>query len=330
MVKIVKKYNENFTIVHNTLFTVNEQLPDEMKLSFKAMGIFIFLWHLPSDWTFHESELIKHGKEQLTAFRHGREELERLGFIEKKRARNNKGQLLDYEWVLNDNPTLDNLKQDNPTLGYPTLGNPILDNQQLQSTKDTKDELDKVRSSGDDFVNENPVENKAITAYEKLWGFPNAIALQDLTEWIDFYSDELVTYAIQIAGRNNVTSRGAYKYLDKVLTAWKNENVTTVEAAKKQNEEHNNRIDREFKSRKSYNKRPNIKETLPDWAKDDYKPKEYKQSNKHSRDELKKKIANLQNNRHDNSSNQNDTTKDYTREELEERLNKFKEKRNNE
>lgn len=190
--------------------------------------------------------------------------------------------------------------------------------------------LNRSSSSGDDFVNEQPSSNHAFDEYQKLWGFPNAIALQDLTEWIDSYSDELVTYAIQIAGRNNVTSRGAYKYIDKVLTAWKNEKVTTVEQAKKQNEEHNNRIDREFKARKSYNKRPNIKETLPDWAKDDYKPKEYKQSNKYSRDELKKKIANLQNNRHDNSSNQNDGIKDYTREELEQRLNKFKEKRKNE
>ncbi|MBC6389232.1 DnaD domain protein [Lactobacillus kunkeei] len=150
-------------------------------------------------------------------------------------------------------------------------------------------------SSGDDFVDEKPVNNQAFTSYEKLWGFPNAIAREDLTEWIKNYSDELVNYAIEIAGHNNVSSRGANKYLEAIITAWKNADVTTVEAAKKQNEEHNNRIDREFKSRKSYNKRPNIKETLPDWAKDDYKPKEYKQSNKYSRDELKKKIANLQN-----------------------------------
>ncbi|MCK8626575.1 DnaD domain protein, partial [Apilactobacillus kunkeei] len=104
-------------------------------------------------------------------------------------------------------------------------------------------------SSGDDFVDEKPVNNQAFTSYERLWGFPNAIAREDLSNWINNYSDELVNYAIEIAGRNNVTSRGAYKYLDKILTTWSNEKVTTVEQAKKQNEEHNNRIDREFKSR---------------------------------------------------------------------------------
>lgn len=190
--------------------------------------------------------------------------------------------------------------------------------------------LNRSSSSGDDFVNEQPSILKSFDAYQQLWGFPNAIVREDIQSWINDTSDELVSYAIEIAARNNVSSRGANKYLETILTAWKNADVTTVEAAKKQNEEHNNRIDREFKARKSYNKRPNIKETLPDWAKDDYKPKEYKQSNKYSRDELKKKIANLQKNRNDNGSNKNDGIKDYTREELEQRLNKFKEKRKNE
>ena len=258
MVKIVKQYNKDFTLVHNTIFKINNELPEDKRLSFKAMGIFMYLWHLPSDWSFMENELVKHGREKLTAFRNGREELEKAGFIKKKRCRNDKGQLLDYEWVLNDNPTLDKLKQaDKPTSDYPILGEPILDNQQLLSTNYTKDELDKVRSSSGGSKSEvessendtNNESNKSFTSYERLWGFPNAIATEDLLKWINDYSDELVNYAIEIAGHNNVSSYGAYKYLDTILTAWKKDNITTIEQAKKQNKEHSNRMDREFKQR---------------------------------------------------------------------------------
>lgn len=108
---------------------------------------------------------------------------------------------------------------------------------------------------------------KSFDAYQQLWGFPNAIVREDIQSWINDTSDELVSYAIEIAARNNVSSRGANKYLEAILTAWKNADVTTVEQAKKQNEEHNNRIDREFKSHKSYNK-PIKRESIPDdWGK---------------------------------------------------------------
>lgn len=148
-----------------------------------------------------------------------------------------------------------------------------------------------ISSSSDDFVDDKPVNNQAFTSYEKLWRFPNAIAREDLSNWINNYSDELVNYAIEIAGRNNVTSRGAYKYLDKILTTWSNEKVTTVEQAKKQNEEHSNRIDREYKSRRNYSK-PVKRETIPeDWGKHDQaKPVDAEKAR-----ELKERIARLRN-----------------------------------
>lgn len=265
MVKIVKQYNKDFTLVHNTIFKINNELPEDKQLSFRAMGIFMYLWHLPDDWNFMESELIKHGRENIAAFSKGRKELERLGFVKKTRGRDDKGRLTDYKWILYDNPNLENLKQvNNPTLDYPILEKPkqekpIVDNQQLLSTNYTKDELDKVRSSSGGSKSEvessennsNNESNKSFTSYERLWGFPNAIATEDLLKWINDYSDELVNYAIEIAGHNNVSSYGAYKYLDTILTAWKKDNITTIEQAKKQNKEHSNRMDREFNQRRN-------------------------------------------------------------------------------
>lgn len=146
-------------------------------------------------------------------------------------------------------------------------------------------------SSGDDFVDSKPSILKSFESYQQLWGFPNAIVREDIQQWINDTSDELVSYAIEIAGRNNVSSRGANKYLETVLTAWKNADVTNVEQAKKQNEEHNNRIDREYKSRRTYNK-PVKRETIPeDWGKHDHaKPVDADKAR-----ELKERIARLRN-----------------------------------
>lgn len=213
MVKIVKSYNKDFTIVHNTIFKINEKLPDDYRISFKAMGIFMYLWHLPSDWNFIESELVRHGKEKLTAFRSGREELERAGFITKKRCRNAKGQLLDYKWILNDNPSLKNIDEnDHSSSDYPKLDNPNLDNQQLLSTNCTKYGLYKVRNKG------TGKNNYIFKEYESLWGMPSVILKRKLLKLIQCYSYELVAYAIKKAGRNHISQKESLNYINRILS----------------------------------------------------------------------------------------------------------------
>ena len=262
MSKLIKNRDGNFTHIKNDIF--------DSGLSAKAIGLFCYLWHLPDDWQFYEMEVMNHFKDGRYSIRSGLKELEDAGYVKRVQARHNgDGKFTNYDWELNESPL-----SGFPTSGKPTSEKPTSDNQTLQSTKDTKYELDKISSSsGDDFVDSKPSILKSFESYQQLWGFPNAIVREDIQQWINDTSDELVTYAIQIAGRNNVSSRGANKYLETVLTAWKNAGVENVEQAKKQNEEHNNRIDREYKSRRTYNK-PVKREELPDWQseRDNAKP----------------------------------------------------------
>lgn len=306
MVKINKKYNRNYTVIQNTIFEFNEKLPKDQKMSFKAIGIFFYLWHLPADWEFYESEIINHSRENITAFRTGREELERYGFIHKKRRRNTKGQVSVYEWTLDDSPALDYLKQEKPTLDYPTQEKPKQENQHLLSTNGTKYLKNKVSSSGSessttDQVVQNSSESSKPSSkpkinpkknpyelYQQLWGFPNSIVRQDLQEWINEFSSDVVYYAIYTAGKRNVSSWGSGKYLKTVFDSWEKEKVKNLEQAKKQNAEHERRNERNCKSRKPYNSGKRIKEELPDWAKD--KPKEPK-DDKPVEDEDKQALA---------------------------------------
>lgn len=262
MSKLIKNRDGNFTHIKNDIF--------DSGLSAKAIGLFCYLWHLPDDWQFYEMEVMNHFKDGRYSIRSGLKELEDAGYVKRVQARHNgDGKFTNYDWELNESPL-----SGFPTSGKPTSEKPTSDNQTLQSTKDTKYELDKISSSsGDDFVDSKPSILKSFESYQQLWGFPNAIVREDIQQWINDTSDELVSYAIEIAGRNNVSSRGVNKYLETVLTAWKKDNITTIEQAKKQNEEHNNRIDREYKSRRTYNK-PVKREELPDWQseRDNAKP----------------------------------------------------------
>lgn len=104
-----------------------------------------------------------------------------------------------------------------------------------------------------------------VNLWTDLWGFPNAIAQQDLTEWRNEFGDALVNYAINYAARRNVQSYGADKYLFKVFDGWSNLGITTVEEAENEAKNHEHR---QANQRGGFMKNQvREKETLPDWAK---------------------------------------------------------------
>ncbi|WP_181399361.1 DnaD domain protein [Apilactobacillus timberlakei] len=285
MTKVYKDRESNFTHIKNDIFnTANPKYTIDEPLTAKAIGIFCYMWSLPDDWDYYITELAKHFKEQKAAVSTAVSELEKYGFLRRKWHRN-KGKFASFDWILNESPLTDY-----PSTVNPPTENPSTDNRALLSTNGTKDLYNKVSSSGGESQNQSEEQNSkentpsnAFKMYEQLWGFPNAIAIQDLKEWINDYSDELVACAITIAGRNNVSSRGAYSYLDKILTEWSKSGIETVEDAKKQNKEHSQRLDREFKQRKSYGGHTPIKEEPPEWLKkyedNNYKPDHSKSNN---------------------------------------------------
>lgn len=158
MPKIKKLISKNYTVVDNTV------LQDE-RLSLKAKGLFVYLWSQPDDWTYYEKEVVRHSKDKLASLRSGIHELERYGYLNRKRVRKN-GQFKDPIWILNPHPkpispkcenrtlvkhgsqsksrTKKELSTDNvprfdfPKLEKPKLGKPILENRTLLNTNQTK------------------------------------------------------------------------------------------------------------------------------------------------------------------------------------------------
>lgn len=146
-----------FRVQKNSNYTVmsNEHLrnPD---LSLKAKGLLSQMLSLPEDWDYSLEGLSRINKEGIDAIRTAIRELERFGYLERHRVRDELGKLTGTEYIVHeqavarddsqlareeptlenptlDFPTLENPAQDSPTQGEPALGNPRQLNKEPQS-----------------------------------------------------------------------------------------------------------------------------------------------------------------------------------------------------
>lgn len=122
MTRIIKGGNKNFTIVSNNI--VRDQ-----NLTWKARGIFVYLYSQSDEWDFYETEVAKHSTDGRDSLRSGLKELEDNGYLVRKRNRNEKGQLVNSEWIIYDNPVLKKTMLENPM-----YDNSMLDNDTLRNT----------------------------------------------------------------------------------------------------------------------------------------------------------------------------------------------------
>ena len=120
--------NSNFTVMSNY------HLRDK-NLSLKSKGLLSFMLSLPEDWKYSLKGLAAISKDGIYVIRNCVKELEKYGYVRRRKARNGKGQMVDVEYIIYEQP-INSKKQPclekpilgNPTLESPTLENPILEN----------------------------------------------------------------------------------------------------------------------------------------------------------------------------------------------------------
>ncbi|KAA9322968.1 conserved phage C-terminal domain-containing protein [Lactobacillus jensenii] len=132
MGKLSKKFVTHFTTIPNAIAQNDE-------LSWKARGIFLYLASMPSNWQFYEVEVAKHASDGRDALRAGLKELEEKGYLKRYRKRNDKGQVVDSEWILSDVPMFDKPMLNKPMLEKPTQVNRTLQNKYLTKKDNTKE-----------------------------------------------------------------------------------------------------------------------------------------------------------------------------------------------
>lgn len=101
-------------------------------LSLKAKGMLSLMLSLPENWDYTTKGLAAICKDGIDSICSTVKELEKNGYVIRRRLRNTKGHLTETEYTILEYPktqeTPDNLpKPENPILEYPVLGKPILE-----------------------------------------------------------------------------------------------------------------------------------------------------------------------------------------------------------
>ena len=149
-----------FRVERNTGYTVmsNHHLRNK-ELSLKAKGLLSQMLSLPEDWDYTLAGLSYINREKIDAIREAVRELERAGYIQRSRERDEKGRLRGADYVIYEqpqprepeaatsvgqppildlpaleNPTLENPTLEKPTQEKPTLENPTQLNKDIQKT----------------------------------------------------------------------------------------------------------------------------------------------------------------------------------------------------
>lgn len=224
MVRIKKDYSKGFTTMNNTIVR-------DDSLSWKARGIFAYLWSMPDDWNFYETEVAKHATDGRQSLRTGLEELEKNGYLERTRSRDKLGKFGAPVWVLHDEPVTthspmsDYPTLDKPTSDYPTSGNRTLLNKYL--TKET---------STNEIQEERDVYKAPLDKNEKLsfirWPDSLGVMTDQITRLLlDAFdqgmSADLIQKAIDIAKYADPGT--PYGYLKSVLSDWLSQGIYTMQ-----------------------------------------------------------------------------------------------------
>lgn len=149
-VKQGKIKKNNFTIVPNSI-------AQSRRLSLKARGLMMLCLSLPNDWKYSIEGLVKiietDGKSSVkTALK----ELEREGYLERKKLHNKDGKFIGIEYILNDEPSVDlssaekplaenrltaESQQNQPLAEKPSVVKPPVENRTQQNTNYTNNNI---------------------------------------------------------------------------------------------------------------------------------------------------------------------------------------------
>ena len=153
-----------FRVERNKGYTVmsNHHLRNK-ELTLKAKGLLSQMLSLPEDWDYTLAGLSRINREKIDAIREAVRELEKAGYIQRSRERDEKGRLRGADYIIYEkppnldlptleNPTLDNPTQENPTLEKPTQENPTQLNKDIPKT-----DLPKKEKSNTDLLNTDSI-----------------------------------------------------------------------------------------------------------------------------------------------------------------------------
>ncbi|MDS3951563.1 DnaD domain protein [Staphylococcus epidermidis] len=224
----VYKETGNFVTVHKNFI-------HDDNLSWKAKGILLYLLSRPDDWKIYESELVRHSTDGLSGLKTGIKELEKVGYIQRTRKRDDKGRLKEYEYAVYENPN--HIRFSN--VGKTYIGKTYVGESHTTNNNSTNNDLTNNK-------NTNNVTDETSKSFQYISNnleiIQSPLKAQQLEEAIKDFKDnklEIVTVATDYCREN---SKGV-NYLIKVLENWNKDGVNTKEKAISKIKPRNNKED---------------------------------------------------------------------------------------
>lgn len=224
----VYKETGNFVTVHKNFI-------HDDNLSWKAKGILLYLLSRPDDWQIYESELVRHSTDGLSGLKTGIKELEKVGYIQRTRKRDDKGRLKEYECAVYEKPN--HIRFSN--VGKTYIGKTYVGESHTTNNNSTNNDLTNNK-------NTNNVTDETSKSFQYISNnleiIQSPLKAQQLEEAIKDFKDnklEIVTVATDYCREN---SKGV-NYLIKVLENWSKDGVNTKEKAISKIKPRNNKED---------------------------------------------------------------------------------------
>ena len=243
--KVEKVRRKGFTVISNDVL-------NNTSLSWKAKGIFAYLWSQSDSWNFYEVEVLKHSTDGKASLKAGLKELEFAGYLKRYRVRDGKGFLRESKWILSEEPMSDYPTLDNPTLENRTLENRTLTNTNYNNTNNNNTDKNEavVDTSLVNIVDQSEEESiddgfgKVVEFYQDNFGMLSSYLYDDIRQTYDDWKQRskepggIIIKAMQIALEKNARN---WKFVLGVLRQWEGKAHTLADAEALEAEHKNNR-----------------------------------------------------------------------------------------
>ena len=95
MARLIKRDRGNYTNTSNKVIR-------DKRLTWKARGIFNYLWSQADNWQFYVAEIANHAKDGVKSTRSGLDELEKYGYLKRINRHDKSGSFDGMDWILSD------------------------------------------------------------------------------------------------------------------------------------------------------------------------------------------------------------------------------------
>lgn len=189
MNKIIRKKNENYTIVSNVCIRDN-------RLSLKAKGLMSLVMSLPNDWDFSIQGLSLIVKEGKSAIYTAINELKDFGYCQVVSNRDDKGKIIGNDYTFFEEPCADVPYTDVPYTENQDMDNPNMDNQDLENQpqinkdiKEIKNETIKEKEDTNVSLKKKTIEDAQNDFYNSLIPYVSVYGKEMVRAFYDYWTE---------------------------------------------------------------------------------------------------------------------------------------------